>query len=183
MMTALPLQVLGELGLGATLEAPAHPVVPCMTVDVAVQHVDEQGSSATASPMQQQVLELVKEAQRIAMEADGPCHFACLSTANGRVDRAAGQAQGPVLQLEDRADRQSGVGCQSAGGSVHLDLHSSTVVPPGTPASLCLLGATKARNRLLQLLGWRVVDVPFYEWDQEGGHAYLAARLQQACSP
>jgi hypothetical protein len=181
MMTALPLQVLGELGLGATLEAPAHQVVPCMTVDVAVQHVDEQGSSATASPMQQQVLELVKGAQRIAMEADGPCHFARLSTANGRVAGTASQAQGPVLQQGDPADRQSGVGCQSAGGSVHLN--SSTVVPPGGPASLRLLGATKARNRLLQLLGWRVVDVPFYEWDQEGGHAYLAARLQQACSP
>jgi hypothetical protein len=184
LLLLLLLQVLCELGLQAALEAPAHPAVPCMTVDVAVQHVERQASPAAASPMQQQLLELVGKAHGVAVEADGPCHFARRATADGRGLWRTGQAKGSVLKQEGTADIwRVADALQSTVAGMEPGPDCSTVGLPEAGERPCLLGATKARNRLLQLLGWRVVDIPFYEWGEEGRHAYLTARLQQACSP
>jgi hypothetical protein len=176
------LQVLCEMGLPAAMEAPAHPAVPCMTVDVGVQLASRGARSTAAGAMQQQLLEVAGGSARVAVEADGPWHFCRTSAADGDCAQAATEVQGSPSEQEDIAELlpAGGAGCVLTAASPASD--GLGLRPTAGGAGLCLLGAAQARNRLLQLLGWRVVDVPFYEWDEEGRHAYLAARLKQACS-
>jgi hypothetical protein len=94
---------------------------------------------------------------RVAVEADGPSHYSRNWVGGGR-GQGRGRQSSSSRKPAAPEQVERGAAAAIAAGSVG-----------GRPAAV--EGATLLRNRLLGQQGWRVVSVPWFEWQGVSGSA------------